>query len=402
MLRPIISALLRHKVIASLIVIEMAFTCAIVCNLIFLIGHQFARLQRDSGLPEDELVFVQVPPPQGTEAAWPATERDLRTIRAVTGVMSATSVNQVIYAGSSWNTSVAIDPDQVRANLNASVYMTDAAGLEAMGLRLVSGRWFEPEEYVPWDSFERVGTTATTVIVSTAMAKALFGTDAAVGRAIYSWGSQPITIIGVVERLVKPNEGKADGIEREHALLLPVHVPLGRYLVRVNQADRRDIVHEVEVSLKADEPSRSVQAIPLADMREEYYLRDWSLTKLLVALLGVLLVAAAAGLTGLLSFWIEQRNAQTGIRRALGATQQQVLNHYQLENFVLSGAGVTIGALLACGLSTALARYFNVPPLPIAYVGGGVAALLLLGQIAVLGPALRAARADPVVMTRMS
>ena len=57
---PIISTLRRHRTAALLIILEIAFTCAIVCNAIFLIGERLARMDRPSGVAEDELVRVQV------------------------------------------------------------------------------------------------------------------------------------------------------------------------------------------------------------------------------------------------------------------------------------------------------------------------------------------------------
>ena len=56
---PIISTLRRHRTAATLVVLEIAFTCAIVCNAIFLIKQRLAAMDRPSGVVESELVRVQ-------------------------------------------------------------------------------------------------------------------------------------------------------------------------------------------------------------------------------------------------------------------------------------------------------------------------------------------------------
>ena len=59
-IRPILSTLMRHKTAASLIVIEIALTCAIICNALFMISDRIREVREVSGLVEDELVRVQI------------------------------------------------------------------------------------------------------------------------------------------------------------------------------------------------------------------------------------------------------------------------------------------------------------------------------------------------------
>ena len=58
-IRPILSTLMRHKIAALLIVLEIALTCAIVCNALFLIGERLDRMNKPSGIAENELVRIQ-------------------------------------------------------------------------------------------------------------------------------------------------------------------------------------------------------------------------------------------------------------------------------------------------------------------------------------------------------
>jgi putative ABC transport system permease protein len=114
----------------------------------------------------------------------------------------------------------------------------------------------------------------------------------------------------------------------------------------------------------------------------------------------VLLAITAAGIVGLTSFWVGQRRKQIGVRRALGATQRDILSYFMTENLLIGIAGVVVGALLAVGMNLWLVTQFEMARLSLLYVAAGVVALLLLGQGAVLAPAMRAARVPPVEATR--
>ena len=121
---------------------------------------------------------------------------------------------------------------------------------------------------------------------------------------------------------------------------------------------------------------------------------------LLGAVCIALMVVTALGIVGLASFWVQQRTKQIGVRRALGATRSQILRYFQTENFLLATMGIELGMLGAYGLNQLLMTYYEFPRLPEIYLPIGAVALWLLGQIAVFGPAKRAAAVPPAVATR--
>jgi putative ABC transport system permease protein len=126
------------------------------------------------------------------------------------------------------------------------------------------------------------------------------------------------------------------------------------------------------------------------------------MTWLLVAVCVALLVIMALGIVGLASFWVQQRVRTIGIRRALGARRGHVLAWFQAENALLTALGVALGMAGAWGINLALMGRYEVPALPIAYLPVGALVLLVLGQLAVLGPARRAAALPPVVVMRQA
>ncbi|HET7162484.1 MAG TPA: FtsX-like permease family protein, partial [Rhodanobacteraceae bacterium] len=113
-----------------------------------------------------------------------------------------------------------------------------------------------------------------------------------------------------------------------------------------------------------------------------------------------LLLVTGLGIVGLASFWVAQRRRTIGVRRALGATRADILHYFQTENFLLATIGIVLGMVFAYGINLFLMMHYELPRLPWLYFPIGAIALWLIGQLAVLGPALRAAAVPPVVATR--
>ena len=143
---------------------------------------------------------------------------------------------------------------------------------------------------------------------------------------------------------------------------------------------------------------------PVYDMYAS--LRDRALAKsraavwLLAGVTLVVLIVTVAGILGMTAYWVEQRTRQIGIRRALGARRRDIMRDLQWENLLVVGMGSMLGLLVACVINLWLMHHYELPRLPWIYLPVGAGLLLVLGQLAVLGPALRAARVPPVVATR--
>lgn len=84
-----------------------------------------------------------------------------------------------------------------------------------------------------------------------------------------------------------------------------------------------------------------------------------------------------------------------GIRRALGATRSQIMRFFMLENLLISGLGVLLGAAAAIALNIWLVSSLHVSPMGPVLLLAGMLAMLLLGQLAVSYPAWLATRLSP-------
>ena len=403
-IRPILSTLLRHKTAAALIVLEIAVSCAIICNALFLIGSRLEHMDRASGLAEEEIVRVHITGIGNDDNADALTREDLASLRAIPGVQAASATNQIPYGNSSWNSSVNLELDQPNQTLNAAVYLGEEDLVETFGLSIVEGRDFNPDEYIDWADVDTPGsdTPIPAMLVSRATAQRLFPDESAVGKQVYSWGDNPIRIVGVVDQLIRPNEG---GGANNHALsiMLPIRTPygMGPYVLRTEPGRRAEVIDAALAALDRNNASRIVlDSDTFSDVRNAYYAQDRSMAWLLVAVCIALLVVTALGIVGLASFWVQQRTKQIGVRRALGATRGQVLRYFQTENFLLATVGIVLGMLMAYGINLLLMDIYELPRLPAMYLPVGAVALWLLGQAAVFGPARKAASVPPAVATR--
>ena len=400
-IRPILSTLLRHKTAAILIVLEIALSCAIVCNALFLIGNRLDHMRRPSGLDESHLLFVRTNGiSQDTEAA-AVTRADLDGLRAIPGVVSATTVNQAPFGNSMWMSSIKLTPDQDSPTMTTSNYMVAEDGLKTLGAKLLEGRDFNPSEYVDSEANEYAA-----VIVTRALAQRLFPGQPAIGKSFYVFGSQPHQVVGVIEHLPKPRDGGPE-VEYDMTMLFPArfnYMDGGIYAIKVADPGRRQaVLEQAGKVLAAHGPTRIISKNAtgtLEDMRAHYYRNDRAMAWLLVAVAVALLVVTALGIIGLASFWVAQRTRQIGVRRALGATRSQIMRYFQTENFLLATVGIVLGMALAFAINQLLMSRYELPRLPLMYLPVGAVLLWLLGQFAVFWPARRAAAVPPAIATR--
>jgi ABC-type antimicrobial peptide transport system permease subunit len=127
--------------------------------------------------------------------------------------------------------------------------------------------------------------------------------------------------------------------------------------------------------------------------------------RLVVSLLGgfslLAVVLACLGIYGVVSYGVNQRMAEFGLRMALGATGADVRTHILGDTLRMTLLGITIGGVAALALSRAIAAllYATSPTDPTSFV----VMVVLLGAVAMIGalvPALRAARVDPMAVLK--
>jgi putative ABC transport system permease protein len=399
---PILSTLRRHRMAAALIVLEIALTCAIVCNAVFLIRERLARMDRPSGIAEEEVVRIQLTG-IGTDAdAEALTAEDLRALQAIPGVKHAAVTNILPYGGSSWNSSISTKPDDAESPVNAAMWMGSEDLIEALGVKLVAGRDFTPEEYVDYDDVRAERAKFGSIIITQGVADTLFPGENPIGKTIYP-SEDPLTVVGVVDHIARPNSWGGENSAR-WAMFFPVEVPFtigSNYVLRTEPSRRQEVLAAAVAAIEKVSPNRIIlDRQTYGEVRAEYFKEDRSMAWLLVGVCIALLIITALGIVGLASFWVQQRTRQIGVRRALGATRGQILQYFQTENFILATFGIILGMGLAYAINLWLMDKYGVARLPAEFLPFGAILLWFLGQVAVLGPALRASAVPPAVATR--
>ena len=403
--RPILSTLMRHKIAATLIVLEIALSCAIICNALFLIGDRLDRMNMPSGIAEAELVRIQAASMRqlaGDDALNASITREyLDALRKVPGVKQAGLANQIPFGGSSNNSGVRLSNDQQHNTLNATVYLDEGNLLETLGLRLLSGRDFTADEYQDMAVLEKSGEQARVpgAIINRSMAEKLFPGQNPLGKVFYSWGESPIAVIGVIEDLARPNSVG----QGPYAMIFALreYGPGLHYILRTEPGRRAEVLKAAVAALKKADPNTLVVNNDTFDeIRAQFFEQDRSMAWMLVVVIAALMLVTALGIVGLASVWVQQRTKQIGVRRALGATRGQILRYFQAENFLLASAGIVLGMLMAYGINQLLMAKYELPRLPLHYLPIGAVALWLLGQFAVYWPARRAASVSPAIATR--
>ena len=188
----------------------------------------------------------------------------------------------------------------------------------------------------------------------------------------------------------------------ERVVIVPyAAVGLGGFVVRTEAGERDRVMKVIEEALFKVNPDRIVSNIRSFDEIRTDAFRDDMAMAVLLAVIGISLLAVTAfGIVGQASFWVTQRTRQIGTRRALGARKRDILRYFQTENALITLIGIATGSALAIGVNALLVQYLGFDELPKMWLPVGGALVLILGQLAVLGPALKASRIAPDIATR--
>lgn len=406
-LHPILAAMRRNKGGVFLIALQIAVTLAVACNALFIIEQRLALSDRPSGVRNEADVFVIENHWQGHPLDLPGrVGADLAALRSIPAVVDATVSSTYPLGGPIMGLGITLHPDQPRSGTAVAAYLADREMLPTLGLTLIAGRNFRPDEIV--DRTEAgIGAGATRglsgIIVSRGLARRLDPGGEVLGRvAVLEPAAMSAPIIGIVARLqgitTAPLAAFAD-----NTMLVPYRLvgPYAYYLVRTKPGQAAVAMRAAQRRLFQISRARAIVSIQtLADARRALYRSDRGLVLALSLVCAALLAVTAWGVIGLTSYWVTQRRHQIGIRRALGGTRLAIVRHFQTENLLIAGAGVVVGIGLGIAGNLWMVSRFAMPRLDERYLIVGAAIVLVLGQLAALWPALRAASVPPAVATR--
>jgi putative ABC transport system permease protein len=311
------------------------------------------------------------------DAALPTTaETMLRRIGPVDEVSSVTSVDATVL-----RTDLA--PSDQTGGI--TVKAADTELLETLVGEMADGEWLDEA---------RAGLPV--VVLGSVTAERLGITDVADGVQVWL-GDRWFTVIGIMEPLeLAPDLDTSAVIGRDIAIaeLGAAEAP-GTVYLRTDPDDVDDVQAVVAPTANPANPDQVDVSRP-SDAIEARAAASNAFTALFLGLGAVALLVGGVGIANVMVISVLERRSEIGLRRALGATRRHVSVQFLSEALLLSAAGglagVVLGAAVTAVYDTARGWEVVVPTVGLA---GGVAAALVIGAVAGLYPAMRAARLAP-------
>jgi putative ABC transport system permease protein len=277
--------------------------------------------------------------------------------------------------------------------------MTNEDGVAALGIELVAGRNFTPEEVV-W-STPASRPENRTMLISQSVANELFPGGDAVGKLVWDEpnNKEPTEIIGVYRQLMNAWPQNDNANDSGIVPLMDDSSDM-RFFVRAEAGQRDQVMQKVEQYLtqNRDRMVRIVRSIE--EQLQRTYSSDIAMVKILTGVVIILSSVTGLGIVGMAWFSVSQRRKQIGTRRALGASRADIIRYFMVENWLITSMGLVLGIAGAFLLNWFLDTAYQTGRMPLYYLPMGVVLLWLLGQLAVLVPARRDAGIPPALATR--
>jgi predicted permease len=369
-----------------------------------LLARSFGRLQKvDPGFDPSGVLTMELTltGPRYAEADLVrAAYRDLwRRLDDLPGVVASGGVTSLPLSGFfAWGP-ITIEgrvPPPGENFINADLRVAGGRYFEAMGIPLLRGRLFNPD-----DSMEK----DRVVVIDDFMAREYWPGQDPVGKRIRFGDLKSTapyrTVVGVVARV------KQYGLETDGriAIYLPQTQSGARalYLTVKTTGEPAALAALVKAQIRAIDPDLPVYRVrTMSDWVDRSLARSRFAMSLLGGFAVLALALAALGIYGVMAFLVARSTREIGIRMALGATERSVLSLVLRQGMTIVLAGAVAGVIGALSLSRLIASLlFGVGGADAATFASAVLVLSIVAFAAVWFPARRAARTDPIESLRM-
>jgi predicted permease len=391
----------RSRTRGFLVGAQVAMSLVLLVAAGLFVHAQFTTFRANPGFETRQvLIFAaRTPIPPYTAASSAVFYREIeRRLRELPGIRSVCFTSAPPFSsdeGGGPTEEIRLPGQDKGAGLKALTNTVSAEFFDTLGIPIVHGHAFR-EGDVP-----RKGAISP-IVVSEALARTLWPAQNPLGRVAQDIDGDPLQVVGVARDVKSQRLGMLDGpylyrvrnaraygdaiLVRFHGDAAPIQSAVGNLLRNMD----RDMLPRI---------------VTLQSSLDKFLDSFWKLLEIVLFLGAVAIGLAVIGIYGVVAFSVSRRKREMGIRMALGATRGDIV-----ASVIASGVrpilfGLFAGMLLSMMGAAALERALRATPLgievnnPVAYL---VAAALLAvtALAAMLGPALRAARAEPLSALR--
>jgi putative ABC transport system permease protein len=381
---------------AGLVGVQVALAVTLLAGAALLVRSFEALARVSPGFDPDSVLVFQITS-SWEETADPAVDRQradriLERLQSVPGIETATAVINV--PGIPNDYQVELETQEPRAasepKIIAQARAVSPSYFAALRIPLLAGDLCREQD------------AATTAMVNRAFASAYFAGSSPIGRHLSQPGSIYVPkseVRGIV------GDAREMGLDRQPVPTIywcsTFLQPRTHFLVRV-RGDLGPIAPAIREAIHQIEPVRSVFDLqPLADQIADAYATNRLRMILLSCFASLAMLLASVGLYGTISYSVNVRRDEVGLRMALGAVQARIIRQFVSQGLVVSGLGCAVGLALALALTRFLSgMLYGVSPADPATLAGVVAMVLVVSVIASLFPAIRASRVEPTQALR--
>jgi predicted permease len=388
----------RRRMTRFLVVAEIALSLVLLAGSGILLRSFLDLRHADPGFEPGGLVTVPVQAPPGSEgeALRALEEALLERARAVPGVRAATlatALPQNVFNPAGTYTIDAAPPAPGEAHPRGVWAAVDPGYLEAIGIPLLQGRFFERGD----------GPGAEpVVVVNRALAERHWPGGDPLGRRL-TFRDRSRRVVGVVgdtrQSLIRTGSGSEPAL---YLALAQQPEPSGLFLLLRSAVDVAGLAPELRRELQAQDPRLTLGTIQTLDQFIDQFFVGVNVFGTVLTSFGLLaLLLAAIGTYGVLAYGVSQRSREIGVRLAIGARRGQVVGMITRQGLVLGLLGLALGAPGVVLISRVVRSVLiHASEAGAGMVAGAAGVLMLATLAASLVPALRAASLDPSEVLR--
>ena len=394
------------RIRTALVGAQLALAMMLLCGAGLLFSSFMRIRSADPGFEPAGLV-VMSPYPTGPIQITPATIDEfyrrwdpvLAAQATVPGVRSVAGASAMPFQAPTWAPRILLPGDaQDVTREGIAGYAITPGYLETMGIELVNGRGFGPEDGADAERVVLVNEAFVRIELDGANAVGMIVTRDPEGPgALPEDGPISMRIIGVVEDVVqtRAEDGPRPAVYLPYSQVTPQQLIQWWSVVRTDRAPDV-LIPELRASLtgsqvRPEDVSTMVERIATTQITPRFQ------SMLIGSFAFVALLLAAVGLHGSLAHTVRRRQRELGVRMALGADRSSVLRMVMGQGMRVSFIGLALGLAGTLALTRVLASFlFDMQPYDPPTLLGVAVILLLVCAAACLAPARRATAVDPV------